>query len=108
VLPAAAIVLAATRIGLPLAMLGIATVAIVATLGLVIACREAGTLAAARIARVHLSPWIWAIGGFAVFALMGLIPVAGRVAQVLILATGFGSLLLAIWRKAEREKPSAP
>jgi hypothetical protein len=110
VVPAALAAVGVTIIGIPFAVLGAAAYMIGIGLGLIALCLWVGlmvrTLANQPGQETRLPKLVgWTLMGFLALALLGAIPVVGRVIQILAVLTGAGAVLSTAW--AARRKPAA-
>lgn len=112
--PAALIGVGVTIIGIPLAVLGAAAYMISIGLGLIALCLWGGlfvrTLAHQPGQETRVSKLVgWTLMGFLALALLGALPVVGRVIQILAIITGAGAVLATAWadRKAKKMQAAA-
>lgn len=112
--PALLIAVAITLIGIPFALLGAAAYAIGIGLGLIALCLWGGLMVrtlANQPGQETRTPKLvgWTLMGFLALALIGAIPVVGRLIQILAIVSGAGAVLSTAWaaRKANKEQVAA-
>ncbi len=99
-LPAAAVILLVTIIGIPLGLFAMAAFAVLLGLGLVVAAYWTGLKVRGAITAGTETPKMWSrlgwmFAGLVLFALVGLIPILGNLVQFLAVVTGAGAFVLA-------------
>lgn len=101
--PVAATVLAITVVGIPLALLLMAVVGAFAGFGLLVACAWAGDRVRDRFGRPvsanRFQELGWALVGFVVFILAGVVPTLGGIAQTVAILAGSGAAFTALWSR---------
>ena len=101
-LPVASVVVLLTLVGIPLGLLGLLSLALLYSLGYVVAALALGR----ALIREPTSRYVAFLAGFGILRLLGLIPVLGWLVTFLAAAYGLGALAMAGWRAARR--PPAP
>lgn len=101
-LPIASIALLVTLVGIPLGLLGLLSLALLYSLGYVVAALALGR----SIVREPTSVYLSFLVGLGILRVVGLVPVAGGLVTFLASAFGLGALAIAGWRAARR--PPAP
>ncbi len=92
-----------TVIGIPLGLVGLLSLALLYSLGYVVAALALGRVLVKEPKSVYLA----FLAGFAILRLVGLVPLGGLV-TFLAAAFGLGALAMAGWRAARREPTQAP
>lgn len=111
--PAALIAVGITIIGIPFAILGAAAYMIGIGLGLIALCLWGGlvvrTLANQPGQETRLPKLVgWTLMGFLALALIGAVPMVGRVIQILAIVTGAGAVLSTAWALRKANKAEHP
>jgi hypothetical protein len=93
-IPLITIAVAATVLGLPLAILVALALGLVLFAGYVVAIAVAGRVLVAE----PRSPWLAFLAGWAVFVVVGLVPVVSGIVWTLAAVFGVGAMAVATWR----------
>ncbi len=95
-LPIVSVLALVTLVGIPLGLLGLVSLALLYSLGYLVAALVVGRMVVKEPRSVYLS----FLAGFAIIRLVGVIPVLGGLAAFLASAAGLGALVIAGWRAA--------
>lgn len=111
-LPTSAVILFVTIIGIPLGLFAIAAFAVLFGLGVIVAAYWAGLKLRGLTKAGDEAPTIWPrlgwmLAGLVVFAVVGMVPVLGNLAQFLVIVTGFGAFVMAMWGGESKPVQSA-
>jgi cytoskeletal protein CcmA (bactofilin family) len=102
-LPVAMVILLITVIGIPVALIALAAAFVVVGLGLLTACRWAGSEVRRRMGHAEpadrLARLGWIAVGCAAYLIVGIVPVLGALAQGVALLAGAGAVLLTVVRR---------
>ncbi len=98
-LPVVSVAVLFTVLGIPLGLVGLLSLALLYSLGYVVAALALGRALVKEPKSVYLA----FVAGFAILRLVGLIPALGGVVTFLATAFGLGALTVAGWRAARRE-----
>lgn len=98
-LPVVSVALLFTVLGIPLGLVGLLSLALLYSLGYVVAALALGRV----LVKEPKSLYLAFLAGFAILRLVGLIPALGGVVTFLAAAFGLGALAIAGWRAARRE-----
>ena len=101
-LPVASIALLFTLVGIPLGLLGLLSLALLYTLGYVVAALALGR----AIVKEPTSRYLAFLAGLVVLRLVGLIPALGGLVTFLAMVYGLGALAIAGRRAARRPSPA--
>lgn len=97
-LPIASVAVLLTLVGIPLGLLGLLSLALLYSLGYLVAALALGRLIVKEPTSVYLSFLV----GLGILRVVGLIPVIGGLVSFLASAVGLGALAIAGWRAARR------
>ena len=103
-LPVASVALLLTLVGIPLGLLGLLSLAILYSLGYVVASLALGRAILKEPTSVYLSFLV----GLGILRVVGLVPVVGGLVTFFAFAFGVGALAIAGWRAARRPPAPAP
>ncbi len=102
-LPVVSVAVLFTVLGAPLGLLGLLSLALLYSLGYVVAALTLGRV----LVKEPKSPYLAFVAGFAILRLMGLIPALGGLVTFLATALGLGALAMAGWSSARRAPATA-
>lgn len=97
-LPALSIAVLFTLVGIPLGLFGLLSVALLYSLGYVVAALVLGR----TVVKEPTSGYVAFLAGLGILRLLGLVPVVAGLAGFLASAYGLGALAIAGWRAARR------
>ncbi|MDQ3680068.1 MAG: hypothetical protein M3378_05910 [Actinomycetota bacterium] len=102
-LPVVSVAVLFTVLGIPLGLLGLLSLALLYSLGYVVAALALGR----AVVKEPKSLYLAFLVGFVILRLVGLIPALGGLVTFLATAFGLGALAVAGWRAARREPATA-
>lgn len=96
--PVASVAVMFTIVGIPLGLLGLLSLALLYSLGYVVASLVVGR----RLLKEHKSRYLAFVAGLGILRVVGLVPIVGGLVTFLATAYGLGALAIAGWRAARR------